>query len=295
MFGYIRPQKPELLVREYETYHAVYCGICKALGQQYGFFSRILLSYDSTFYALLLLSLQKDCCPGFQKGRCVVYPLKKCVYCTGAEEPLQQAAALCVLLSVQKLRDDRRDRGRAARLRAVFLLPLLHHSYRKAAKNYPWMEQAVRSCMQQQSAAEKQPQAGLDACAQPTAEMLSQILSHAVQKKMPAQQRIMQETGFFLGRWIYLMDAADDLQKDAKSGDFNWFVFQYGVTPDSTEEELQKVREKANASLNLTMSRLYAAFNLLPLNRFASILRNIVEQGLPQMQKQLLFKQKEKE
>ena len=91
MFGYIRPKKSELLVREYEVYRGVYCGVCRELGDSYGLLSRLALSYDSTFYALLLLSLQSDGCPGFSRRHCVANPLKKCTFCTGAKLPLKQA------------------------------------------------------------------------------------------------------------------------------------------------------------------------------------------------------------
>lgn len=291
MFGYIRPKKPELLVREYEAYRSVYCGVCKTLGRRYGVVSRLALSYDSTFYAMLLLSLH-DVCPNFQRKRCVANPLKKCTFCVGVEPDLQQAAALCVLLTVQKLRDDRQDKGRWSRLRARLLLPLTHRAYRKAAADYPWMAQAAGACIAAQAKAET-PESDLDTCAAPSAEMLAKIFAHEAGEDS-AQHRILWETGYFLGRWIYLIDAADDLQKDAASGDFNWFVRQYGVTADSTEEALSEARGKANGCLNLTMSRLGAAFELLEMKNFAPVLRNIVEQGLPDIQKQLLFKKETK-
>lgn len=291
MFGYIRPKKPELLVREYETYRGVYCGVCKVLGKRYGILSRLALSYDSTFYAMLLLSLHNSC-PDFQRKRCVANPLKKCTFCVGEESLLQQAAALCVLLTVQKLLDDRQDKGKT-RLRAWLLLPLTRRAHRKAVSDYPWMESAAQACTAAQAAAEATPDVDLDSCTEPSAEMLAKIFSHETEEEQ-LQYRVLRETGYFLGRWIYLMDAADDLQKDAKSGDFNWFVNQYSITTKSTEDDLSKVRSIVNGCLNLTMSRLCAAFELLDVNDFAPVLRNIVEQGLPDMQKQLLFKKETK-
>ena len=80
MFGYIRISKPELKVKEYEMYKAVYCSLCKYLGKEYGILSRLTLSYDFTFLALLNMSL-KDGCENFHKGRCAFNPIKKCNYC----------------------------------------------------------------------------------------------------------------------------------------------------------------------------------------------------------------------
>jgi len=291
LFGYIRPKKSELLVREYEAYRGIYCGVCKELGNSYGAVSRLSLSYDSTFYAIFLFALNGNC-PDFQSGRCVANPLKKCTFCMGTEPLLRQAAALCVLLTVQKLWDDLKDHGKG-HIRARFLLPLTHHAHRKAAADYPWMEKIVQTYMEKQSAAELQPDVNLDSCAAPSAEMLAEIFAHEAQEEKP-EHRVLWEIGYFLGRWIYLIDAADDMQKDAKSGDFNWFVRQYGITQDSDEDDLANAREQANGCLNLTMSRLCAAFELLDMKTFAPILRNIVEQGLPEMQKQLLFKKEKK-
>lgn len=287
MFGYVRPLKPELLVREYEAYRGVYCGVCRELGKHYGILSRLALSYDSAFYAMLLLSVQ-GVCPGMAQQHCTMNPLKKCTFCTGAEAQLQQAAALCVLLTVSKLKDDRQDHGKG-RITAALLLPLTHSGYRKAAADYPWMEQQICEYMKKQTVAEKQPDADLDACAAPSAELLAEIFAHS-----SAESRILHEVGYYLGRWVYLMDAADDMEKDARTGDFNWFVRHFGITAESTEAEFTEARSQANESLNLTMSRLCAAFALLDLKALASILRNVVEKGLPDMQKQLLFNKKEK-
>ena len=272
---------------EYDAYRGVYCGVCRALGRQYGLRTRLLLTYDSVFYALLLLA-RKPQCAGFDKGRCVVNPFKPCLCCQD-QEVAGQAAALCVLLAVQKLKDDRKDRGKG-RIRARFLLPLMKRPYRKAAADYPWMEASIRRGMEAQAAVESQPDSSLDACAEPTAAMLGQVLAHesGVGEKEPLT-RVLQQTGYFLGRWVYVMDAADDMEKDAESGDFNWFVRAFSLKPESLPEQWEKARLAANASLNLSLARLLAAYQLLECNGFSSILSNIVERGLPEMQRQSLF------
>ena len=58
MFGYVRPRRDELRMREYDRYHAAYCGVCRSLGREYGFFSRFLVNYDMTFLYLLLASVE---------------------------------------------------------------------------------------------------------------------------------------------------------------------------------------------------------------------------------------------
>lgn len=57
MFGYVRPLKGEMKVREYEQYKAVYCTLCKELERHYGLLAKFALSFDITFYAVVALDL----------------------------------------------------------------------------------------------------------------------------------------------------------------------------------------------------------------------------------------------
>ena len=107
LFGYVRIEKAELKVKEFEMYKAVYCSLCKNLGRKYGILSRFTLSYDFTFLALLQLSL-KDGCDQIKKGRCAFNPLKKCNYCKDSEAfDLPSAAAMIMLY--YKLKDNLAD------------------------------------------------------------------------------------------------------------------------------------------------------------------------------------------
>ena len=96
MFGYLQVQKSELLVREWEAYRFVYCGLCKQMGKDYSFLTRLSLSYDCTFYAMLLMSLHRSC-KGFDNGRCTFNPLKKCRFARCADSAYSKAAAFSVI------------------------------------------------------------------------------------------------------------------------------------------------------------------------------------------------------
>ncbi|MGW8114483.1 DUF5685 family protein [Caproicibacterium sp. NSD3] len=292
MFGYIRPFKPELLVREWESYRGIYCGLCKNLGRYYGWLSRLTLSYDCTFYTMVLMSLRKEK-PCYGAGHCVVNPLKKCSFCQNAEESFHQAAALSVLMTCFKLEDDLRDRGKG-KIRARLLLPLSRRAQKRAKADFPWMDKIVTETMTAQNQVETEGQK-MDACASPTAQMLGKILQHEGGESSSPLSRTLYEFGYFLGRWVYIMDAADDLEKDLESGSFNCLIRESGLTQKAGKEEFDSIRQKANASLNLTLSRLLAAFSLMDWTSFQSILQNIIEKGLPATQKELLFRKEEKE
>ena len=93
MFGYIRISKPEMRIKEYEMYKAIYCSLCKELGRSYGIFARLTLSYDFTFLALLNMALKDNFC-GTNRKKCTCNPFKKCTYlCDNEDLKLPSAAA----------------------------------------------------------------------------------------------------------------------------------------------------------------------------------------------------------
>ena len=99
MFGYIKPFRPELKIREAEDYKAVYCGLCKELGRSYGLFARMTLSYDFAFMAMLFMSIDKNCCPSFEKCSCIAHPFKKQCRCTENKAISLAAKAAAITVS----------------------------------------------------------------------------------------------------------------------------------------------------------------------------------------------------
>ncbi len=122
---------------------AVYCSLCRQLGDRYGIFARMTLSYDCTFYALWMMALHKRC-PSFQEGRCVVNPMKKCGFCTGGERELRLASALSVIMVYQKVRDNIADDRFLKRLRSYFMHPFVSRMRRKAERDYPELDKICR-------------------------------------------------------------------------------------------------------------------------------------------------------
>lgn len=289
MFGYIRPYKAELLVREYEQYRGIYCGLCKRMGVVYGRISRLTLSYDCTFLSMVLMGLSEEDA-AFTKGRCVVNPMKACTFCKGYDEVLQYAGAVSVLLTDAKLRDDWADGGFGEKLRSGFLRLLGRRSRKKAEKAYPELAAAVETYLRAQQQAEKETPSSIDACAHPTATLLAGILRERAGEDRE-RGMILEELGYFLGRWIYLMDAADDLSEDLRKGNFNPFIGALGIPEGNTLEGEQKkqVEESCNQTLNMTAARITAAFHLLHWNRFGPIVENVILKGLPEMQREILF------
>ena len=292
MFGYIRPQISELLVREYEQYKGVYCSLCKELGKRYGVLSRLTLSYDCTFLSLLLLAQEEACIP-FRQGRCVVNPLKRCTFCSTRHPAFAFSSALSVLMTYYHVKDDLEDSGFFGRLRARLLLPLVYRPRKKAAKEYPELAEILSGTIGGQSQVEKETPS-LDACAEPTAKLLSGVFRLAAGDD-PERRRVMESFGYFLGRWVYFMDAADDMEKDWKKKEFNPFLHRLQLAGENPEAAIEDSKLYCNEVLNATLSQALAAFHLLRLPHYSSIVENILEQGLPAMQKKLLFEKEKKE
>jgi hypothetical protein len=293
LFGYVRPQKSELLVREYEEYGGIYCTLCRRLGKDYGVAARLALSYDGTFYALLLLSVSEKSSFDFFGGRCVANPLKKCLYCPDEGPEFASASALTVILTYFKIRDDIEDSGFWRSLSFRLVLPIASRARKKAAKRYPQMDKAVFRSIQLQEQIEHQKFAGIDACAEPTAEMLAEVFELAARERdgpLSPRVRVFHQFGYYLGRWTYLMDAADDLEADIQNHSFNPFVQKFQLDLHSHQQDLDRTRSYVNQTLNGTLAKLGAAADLLDCNQFGSIIRNVVSKGLPQMQKERLFK-----
>lgn len=266
VFGYIRASKPEMRVKEYEMYKAVYCTLCKKLGKEYGFITRFALSYDFTFMALLELSLNEGF-DGTCRESCVFNPLKKCNYCKDDSAFALSSAAL-VILTYQKLTDDIYDEKGIKRLIAKILKMLFGGAYKKAADNFPQVDEIAKNYMQQQREAENAENCSLDTAAQPSSKMLSSLLPMCSEDEK--NKKVLAYLGQLLGRYIYLLDCIADRKKDIKNNSFN---------PLCHLEE-NEANEKIRTQLYIVINEAQKAFELLSVKKFKDILGNIIYVGL---------------
>ncbi len=279
MFGYIRPLKPELKIKDYEVYRSVYCGLCKELGHTYGPFARLTLNYDFTFLALLELALQ-DSPPCMKREHCIAHPFTKrmcCQSCSG----LKLTAAAAMLMVYYKNLDNLHDSGLLGKLAALLLYPITALSKRKAAKLYPQLDIIIDDAINRQTQLETSHCKSIDEAADPTASVLSKICE--MFSENPKEQRVLARFGYLTGRWVYLIDALDDLEQDAKSDGYNVFMRADSIK-EMDEQAFALIKENAIGTLNLTHGEITKAFQLLDLKQFAPILDNILFLGLPNTQ-----------
>lgn len=272
MFGYISIDKPELKIKEYETFRAYYCGLCHGL-KEYSEKARLLLNYDCAFL-FLLMEAQRETPPHYRELRCAVHPLEKRAMTT--PEGAEYAAAINVLLGVLSLKDHAEDDKNIAYMSAN---AILRKDYLKARAKYPKVAEAIERQLALLSLTEKQREAEIDRVADHFAVLLAEVFAGGAQSGAERQMRVL---GYNLGRWIYLIDALDDYEKDVKKNRYNPFAARYGSA--LTEE----AREAAAFHLNASAANACMAYDLLEIKKHDSILKNILYSGIYKKTEQIL-------
>ena len=277
MFGLVRAYKPEMKFKEYETYKAIYCTLCKRIGKKYGILSRLTLSYDMVFMIMLGMSVVDEC-TSYEVKRCTCNPLKKCTYCMGENKVVDYCSAVMLLLTNAKIKDNIYDSGPLKRILWKFIRLCYSYGVKKAEKEFPKVKKIVDEYNYLQISAEK-ASLGIDALAEPTAIALSKLFEGMGNNEM--EIRVFNQIGYLLGKWIYIADAALDFEKDKKNNLFN---------PYSNLESLDNVKEKVDPILNTCEVHIANDFALLEIKKYKSILENIIFFGLSEV-KRNIFKE----
>ena len=272
LFGYVKPVIKELLVKEYEFYKATYCGICKSMKKHTGYLSNVTLTYDSVFLALLRMAFVDDSEISARMGRCFLHPVEK--RCIINDSPaLEYTAYAFAILTYYKLMDDIEDEGLGKRIAVGVIRPISKRAMRRADK--PSLEETVREKLLRIRELEQRREASIDAPAELFGELLGAVFSYGIEGEGAL---VLERCGYHIGKFIYCIDAADDYEKDYKSGSYNPYVVCYG-TPTLSKEN----KETIKTALLLECRELEGAVNLIPFGKkitAENIVRNIIYLGL---------------
>ena len=287
MFGYVRPQVPQLKVMEYEMYRAVYCGLCRAMGKVTGQASRFTLSYDFTLLAMVRMILSGTV-PEFVQFRCAAHPLKKRTY-VRENADLDYAAAMSSVLAYCKNRDDFCDERGWKKVRAVLAeLPLRKMRSRGSRILPEEVSDAILSRMARLSELEKAGCPSADEAAEVFGGVLAYVFALGLDGEAAELAAVI---GRHIGRFVYICDAADDLSDDIRAGRYNPLAAGWGdlaVTEDGKMSEL--VRGSLELSLPLDLEGLgHAADRLAGEHPLTPIVRNLVYLGLPAAMRRVLY------
>jgi len=261
MFGYVCVNKDELKIRDYNIYQSCYCGLCRSLRQRHGLLAPVTLSYDMTFMVILLSGLYET---PFEEGyhHCMVHGARKEL--TRQNAWSDYAADMTILLAYHDLRDDWIDDHKLSHKTAA---DLMKGSYQRVAAEYPAQAAAVETYMKKLAAVESANEQNLDLASGSTGELLAAIFA----RDDAVWGETLSKVGFYLGKFIYLMDAFEDIEQDRKKGSYNPLLSICG------RDDFPAYIEN---SLVLMMADCCRAFEQLPILQNAEILRNILYAGV---------------
>ena len=262
MFGYVTIDKPELKIREFEVYHAYYCGLCHRLDALYGLRGRMTLTYDLTFLAMLLTGLYE---PEEKEGqlRCIVHPLTK--HAARVNRYTDYAAAMNVLLAYHKAADDWEDeRG----LKGLALKAALHDAAKRIETLYPKKTRLIEEKLKALREAEDAESTDLDM----VSGIFGELMAGLFVVRDDLWKDALKNTGFYLGKFVYLMDAYEDLTEDLKKGRYNPLRALYRTRADF-DDYMQEL-------LTMMMSEAARSFEFLPIIQNVAILKNVLYAGV---------------
>lgn len=261
MFGYVTVNQKSMSEEDRDKYQAYYCGLCHALNERHGVTGQATLNYDMTFLYILLDSLYEPE-ETISKHRCMIHPMKSH---TSIKSPIADYVAdMTILLSYYKLKDDYSDDKSVVGAAGA---ALIKKSFLKVSQEYERQAKAVKEYIEELSKCEKANASDLDMVAGLTGKVMEDLFLY----KQDEWEGTLREMAFNLGKYIYLADAYEDVEKDVKKKCYNVWRNEY---------EQPEFEDKCEKILNLLMGECAKAFEHLPIVSNTGILRNSIYSGV---------------
>ncbi|MFR4163753.1 MAG: DUF5685 family protein [Paraclostridium sordellii] len=272
MFGYVRINKMDLTFREFDTYKGYYCGLCKYLKENHGEISRLSLNYDITFLILLLTSVYRPKST-LTKEVCIANPIKKKNRIVN--EVTEYAASMNVLLTYYKLEDNLHDdKG----VKDIIAYNLYKGKLKKAYEKYPKKADYIKSQLEELQKLESENSTNIDKVSNTFGNLMGEIFAY----KEDNFEGKLRSIGFNIGKYIYILDAYEDLDKDIKKGRYNPFIEYI----DKKEELIKKV----DKLISISLGYLSQSIDELHIKTNVGIIDNIIYSGVYLRYKNILNK-----
>ena len=279
MFGYIRTDTPYLYIKDQTLYRAMYCGVCKGISAVCGQTARMGLSYDVTFLSVLLHNLA-GVDVKIEKSRCITHLIGVKKPMAGVDEMTKQLGAVNTLLAYYKYTDDIVDEGKGRGKRLWF-----KKGFKRAKKAYPELERIIRENLAAQQKVEEAQTESVDRAADATANMLAEISDYILQDK---KTEFTHNLLYAIGKWIYLIDALDDYDKDLKKGTYNPFIRAYGHKDKHTL--IKEKKEEVDFIFHAIFYDIRDNLSHIPFRFNRDLSDNVLLRGLPQETKRIMEK-----
>lgn len=273
MFGYVTPCKMELKVKDYEKFKAYYCGLCLAIKETFGHIPRFTLNYDMTFLAILLDGLNEDKIQ-YEKSICIAHPLNKKPKVID-NDALKYAAFCNVALTYFKLLDNYNDNNsKISKLLSKFLKKYIKISDEHKKEILDYMKTKLDLLSKMENSKES---INIDEISDIFADLTGYIISQYYKQE---DNTNLYWLGYNLGRFIYLIDAYDDLKEDMENHKFNAIEKAFNSEKLTFEEFIETIRERIEFNLILSAESCAASLENLPLKKNKELLANILQLGL---------------
>lgn len=269
VFGYVNIYKDELKVKDYNIYRSYYCGLCKKLGEEFSIRARLSLNYDFAFLALVLSSLS-DGKEEIKYENCFIHPLTKRPVLK-SDDYLTYSAYMSIIVTYFKLKDDVSDNKN---IKSFFAYLFFKGYFKKAKKKYPKKCEIIKTILEELNIKEKENCADIDEVSDCFGRLLSEVFLK------DGEDRALKEFSYQLGRFIYIIDALDDIEKDIKSKNYNPFIKKYSYINEDAKEFKKRVCSEYDLIVTLTLESIASAFELIDFKKNKTILQNIVYLGL---------------
>ena len=281
MFGYIKADLPNMYVKDTVLYQAMYCSLCKGIGQTCGQKARLVLNYDLTFLSVLMHNLMGEDVK-VEKQHCVIHRIRKRPIAL-TDDLTKRIATLNVILAYHKLNDDVIDSGKGRIKRSFF-----KKAYKKAKKLEPEMDMAVKKRYDELLRLEKSNCDSIDMIADPFGLIMQDVVKIIMQDKLTAE---ICELAYYLGKWIYLIDALDDFDKDLKKKNYNVFICAY---PDIKNQDQLICERKQDLILvfSSVLSQIGELTSKINYNFNHDLIDNVLYRGLSAQTKRIMEKEK---
>lgn len=261
MFGYVMVNEQELKIKDYEKYKSYYCGLCKTLKNCHGKRGQLTLTYDMTFLVLFLTALYEPLTI-VKNTRCLLHPFSR--HKIRVNEISDYAADMNIVMAYYKCMDDWRDEKS---IKGLLGMRLYKRRMKEVARKYKRQCSAVKSSLFELNECEKRKEKNLDVVAGCFGKLTEELFVY----KKDEWEGSLRKTGFFLGKFVYLLDAYDDLEKDKEKGNYNPLLYL-------SDEENYK--EKSKQILTMMMAECAREYEKLPIIQEVEILRNIIYSGV---------------